>query len=796
MNRRRPRAARRLDGALLAGGALAALAAARWLPLPADDPLRTTLAALPAVAAALAAIARAARRAGARRMPPAATAAELIATALLAAAALARSRLGFALPAEAVFAGLALVLAHRVARQALALRPLLGRRVPQRPAAVFFFLPLAAYLALLPWHTEHRPPDGDEPFYLLITHSLAHDLDADLSDEYADADWRRFLDRPLEPQPGDPVGPRGERYSRHNLLLPLLLVPGYLVAGRLGALATMAALAAALAWVGLRLAHRYVPERPGAALLAWALLAFAPPLLLYSVQVWVEVPAALLGMLALDRIRAGRGAGTGGPRTWRHWVAVALPILALPLLKIRFLLLAGSLLVLAWWHSGRRLRPAAALGGALALVAAGTLLHNQLRYGNPLKIHQWAELEPGRYAAIEYLKGFAGLFFDGAFGLFACAPIWLLLVPAAALALRRGNPVALDLAVFALPTLWVVAPRSEWYGGWSPPFRYALVTLPLLALALVPLLARRRPGGAQKYRPGGAQDHRPGGAQKYRPGGAQGHRPGGAQRYRPGGAQGHRRGGAQGRRPGGARALIAALGAATLALTLIWVTVPGWTYSFADGRGWLADLVGSRLGADFARLIPSSIRTRPATWLVPLAAVVLLPLLWWRPRRLPRAPAWGVAALLLAAGAAVAAAERLPTRVVHFEDRWVTKDRGHLHPGPWVIERRRYRGGWTLIGGESVSAPVVAGGEGVALRLEAQFVRNRRAPLDLEIYAGRRLLAVWRARGDRRWSTVELGPFRWPAGEPLVIRARGPVPDRPARPNGVVLDRVELTWYR
>ena len=39
----------------------------------------------------------------------------------------------------------------------------------------------------------------------------------------------------------------------------------------------------------------------------------------------------------------------------------------------------------------------------------------------------------------------------------------------------------------------IVAPRVEWYGGWSPPFRYALIALPLLGLALVPLL--RSPAG-------------------------------------------------------------------------------------------------------------------------------------------------------------------------------------------------------------------------------------------------------------------------------------------------------------
>jgi putative ABC transport system permease protein len=106
-----PRRPRWPDLALLAAGALAAWAAARWLPLPSDDPLRSTLVVLPAAVAALAAIGRAARRAGARSIPAPASAAELIATALLGAVAIARPRLGFALPPEAVFAGLALVLA-------------------------------------------------------------------------------------------------------------------------------------------------------------------------------------------------------------------------------------------------------------------------------------------------------------------------------------------------------------------------------------------------------------------------------------------------------------------------------------------------------------------------------------------------------------------------------------------------------------------------------------------------------------------------------------------------------------
>ncbi len=41
----------------------------------------------------------------------------------------------------------------------------------------------------------------------------------------------------------------------------------------------------------LRLSRHFFADRPGGALCAWAVLAFTPPLLLYSYQVWVEVPA-------------------------------------------------------------------------------------------------------------------------------------------------------------------------------------------------------------------------------------------------------------------------------------------------------------------------------------------------------------------------------------------------------------------------------------------------------------------------------------------------------------------------
>lgn len=703
-------------------------------PIAPEDPFRGTLLILPLVLLGFAWVHRRAVRQGARPLSQAGTVAELAALGLLVLLASARAHLNLGWAEEMIAAGLALLLACRVARQAWAFRPLLGERLPDRLPAVFFLLPLIAYLAVLPWSMAHRQPDGDEPWYLLITHSLAYDLDADLTDNYAREDWRHFMDRPIQPQPGDPVGPSGELYSRHNEALPLALAPAYRLGGKTGALAMMAVFTAALAWATLRLARRYFPDHPGEALAAWALFAFAPPILLYATQVWVEVPATLLLVVALDRIL-----GFDGRRRWdwAEWLAIGLPALLLPLIKMRLMMLAAPLVPLAWWHAGRPRKPILILGGLLTALGAGILLYNHRLYRNPFKIHSFEEIDPQRHTWLDYAKGGLGLFWDTAFGLFGSAPVWMLVLPALLLLVARRNRLLLHLGVLALPYLAIVVPRIEWYGGWSPPFRYALISLPLLAIALVPLLARRGPGG---------------------------------------------------------RALLAGLAALTLALTLVWLVVPGWTYSFANGRTYPLDHLSERLGSDVARFFPSSVRPRAATWIWPPVSLALVTLIWWLPLRKGRegAALAGLAAVLAAAAALPLAADRMPTRVVELEDPHVWKSGGHIHPELWIIERARHRGGWVLRIGERLRAPVAPGGERVTIELQAELIRNQPVPFRLNVQAGERLLAVWTPNRQRVWETVALGPFDWPAGEPLVLAAYGPFP--PGAPNGAILDRVVMRW--
>jgi len=723
--------------AVLAAAAVLSLLAQALLPLPAGDPFRGTLVILPLILAGLREIRRWCERVGGEALAPGGTAGEVGALVFLLLLVAARPHLALARADDVLAAGLLLVLAHRLGRQVLAFRPLLGTQVPARPSVLFFLLPLAAYLAILPWSTGHRQPDGDEPFNLLITHSLAYDFDADLTDNYARGDWKHFMERPIEPQPGDPRGAHGEIYSRHNELLPLLLTPAYRLAGKNGALATMALLTAFLAWMMVRLARHYVPDRPGEVLTAWALTAFAPPLLLYSYQVWVEVPAALLLAAGLDRILSLDD--RGGWR-WKEWLGIGLTVLLLPLLKIRFILIAGPLLAMGWWYAGRSRRRVLLLAVLLAGLAGGMLLYNQILYANPLKIHTWQEVDPHHYGPLAYLGGLTGLLWDTAFGLFGCAPVWLLLLPAGLLLILLRQRLLVHLAVLTFPYLVIVAPRIEWYGGWSPPFRYALIGLPLLGLSLVPLLERR---------------HGP-----------------------------------------GARALLAGLGALTLVLALVWVVVPGWTYNFADGRTYVLDLLGGRLDVDLARFFPSSVRPRTATWLWPPLSLLAVCLLWWLPERQRAAAAAsslaGVAGVLALAAVLPVAAARLPTRTVELEDPQVWKSGGHLYPDRWVIERASYRGSWVLRVGDRLQVPLVPAGRRVLLTIQAQLIRNQPVPFSVDLLAGGHLLATWRPGRERTWESISLGPFEWPAGAPLVLAAQGARP--PGELNGVLLDRVDLAW--
>jgi hypothetical protein len=322
------------------------------------------------------------------------------------------------------------------------------------------------YLLTIPAMTR-VPIDGDEPFYLLVTESLVHDRDLDLANQYRTLDRTASGRTDLKPQYGDPTGPNGEQYSRHEPFLALLMIPGYLIAGLHGAVATIALFGVLLVRSTIRLLEdEGIDEATQRAVFPF--FALAPPVLFYAARIWPEVPAAFFFVEALRGMRN---------RRVKRWLPA---LLGLVLLKLRFVLIAVALLPFAL----RARRPL-----LIALIAAPLLIVWAIS-GNPLNVHSWEELLPAHPS--NYARGFFGLLLDGAAGIAFQAPFYLLAL--AALVRWRDTPHGFRLGILAsLLYLLYLVPRDEWHGGWSPPLRYIVFLMPVLALGAASVWQRMKP---------------------------------------------------------------------------------------------------------------------------------------------------------------------------------------------------------------------------------------------------------------------------------------------------------------
>ena len=675
---------------------------------------------------------------------------------VLGATALAAPILGIAAWQPAAMAGAAAAGLLYVVCRVLALEPLLERAAgAHRPPLVFLLLPFGFYLALIPWSIQERAPDGDEPWFLLTTHSIAHDFDLDLANNYRNQDSLAFMPRAIEPQPGDRETSDGTIRARHGAVLQAVMAPAYRLGGRAGAMVVIAALAALSAWLLLDLTA-FSPDAR-ARLAAYATFSFAAPFLIYSQQIWAEVAAVLLAVAAfrwIDRLTAGsrRESLEAFRANWITWLMLAGALALLPAIKLRLALVSATLVLVCLLRLGPALRNRGAvlLATVLAPAAALVLWLNRATFGTVLGMHSWGELEVYRQPVSQLALGLNGLFFDLAYGLVACAPIWLLLFPGVLASFRRNRRLLFEVALIAVPTLLLVASRREWYGGWSPPFRYGLVVLPFLALLLVPLFERTTAAGRE-----GAT-------------------------------------GSATRSPAaGIVALALALALLSGALTVLFVVEPGWTYNLADGRHHFLHHLEARTGLDLGRLLPSATRARTATWILPALAVVAALLAARLRRRTVAAACAGVPVLFLAALPVLA--DTLPTRRLEVESAAVHRTGGNQEPERWTLDRTRYPEAWVLPEGSRAESTVIAGGSRVELAVTLRAIWNRPSPLTLIARAGGQELGrlTFAEESDDGWQTRTLARAPWPADAPLVLEVP---PGNAMPPNGLAIDRVDLRW--
>ena len=495
------------------------------------------------------------------------------------------------------------------------------------------------YFAAIPTMMQ-TPTDGDESFYILITESIVHDGDFDLRNQFAHQAASASGRTNLEPQFGDFRGKHGEIYSHLEPFLPLLLVPGYLIAKLPGMLVTLAIFGALLARSTIRLCE---DEGIGEAAIrgVFPLIALAPPILFYSVRIWPEVPAAFFFVEAIRGVRNGRPT---------RWIAA---LLALVLLKLRFILVAVVLLV-------RAVKKPKQLAIA-ALIIAVPLLVAWMFIGSATSVHSVRELMPGGIGAMT--QGLFGLVLDAEQGIAFQAPFYLFGI--FALGRWRRTPAAFRLGISAAALyIFYLVPRAEWHGGWSPPLRYIVFLMPILALGCAALWESINAGA------------------------------------------------------------IAVVGAWTIALVVHGLAFPWRLFHIANGESFMGEALSQLWHTDFSRLFPSFIRMNFAAYVAAIVLVVAIGI--FRGGRL-MSPVIAAALLVIAFVIGRKPGHRIEFEDAHIEHTGgdlyprVFQPQRFLYRGGWIVRAGdsmsflALRGASTLLYRSFVPATIQLGGHAYEL---------------------------------------------------------------------------------
>ena len=331
----------------------------------------------------------------------------------------------------------------------------------------------------------------DEPQYLLSALSLWEDHDLDISDELADRRFLAFHDLDLPVQTA--VRPDGGQLSPHDPLLPVLLAVPMGLGGWVAAKLTLAMLAGILAALLLWVAVRRFAVPPRLAVPGVALATCTAPLAVYGQQVYPELPAALAALVAVAALTAPRPT----PRTL---TVLALAIIALPWLSVKYAPVGAALYLVAAVGLGRehRRRAAAVLTGVLAAGGVAYLAVHKAIYGGVTAYASGDQFQSsGEFGVVGLHPDYPGrsirllgLLVDRDFGIAAWQPAWFLVIPAL-VALLVSRPrhwpalVAPLLVGWATATWVALTMQGYWWPG-----RQLVVVLPLAVLVILVWLAR------------------------------------------------------------------------------------------------------------------------------------------------------------------------------------------------------------------------------------------------------------------------------------------------------------------
>jgi hypothetical protein len=371
------------------------------------------------------------------------------------------------------------------------------RRYEAGVIALFFIL---SSTVLFFWRSHDlHAITGDEPHYLVIADGLLPTFELEQSGPYA----REFQNRTIvknglvstkaTPDSSNThavEGPRG-LFNVHNLGLPILLSVPYLFGGEVAARLAMITIGGAVIGMLLQILTLTALHSRSRALvvLPWAI---ALPLVPASTQIYPDVPAGALSLLAIYFL--WRSAAT--TKTWHRW-SVVVALSYLPWLHLRYGLPMVILLTALTWHwREERKAPLLMLQQiwTIPILSVGLLAsYNVYAFGNASGPYESGSVMLNGIAVMQFL----GLLFDQNQGIFIQQPLHFVGLFFLVTLLRKNGVAILATLLVVLGTLGPNATHWNLYGGWSFSGRFGwtavivLSSITVLAMAHIWLIYPR-----------------------------------------------------------------------------------------------------------------------------------------------------------------------------------------------------------------------------------------------------------------------------------------------------------------
>lgn len=341
-------------------------------------------------------------------------------------------------------------------------------------------------LALGVFGPTHSPITGDEPHYVLATHSLVYDGDLDLRNNYENRDYAPFYGGNLG-YGHTALNKNGELFPAHEIGLSIISTIPYVLLGVLGIKLLMTFIGALLILNIFLLLYQIFGKFRIAGITS-LIVAFTSPILFYSYTIFPETIVALCLAVTLrimyDFIQSGSG-------EYKKMLMIGLLLGSMPWFGIKYVAISLPLVLLFGYLLLKDKHGLFSFITPIGVSYSSYLLYLYSLFGTISPAIRYIglgqpTLVPGFNAAYLNLSYLLTYFFGEQWGLLVYSPIYILffigILAVLFSARRKLDQVFIVIILATFFSYYILYASSRSFGGWCPPSRPMVAVIPIICI--------------------------------------------------------------------------------------------------------------------------------------------------------------------------------------------------------------------------------------------------------------------------------------------------------------------------